>query len=490
MSNDRGMPDVINLRQQWHLGEKLGAGGFGHVYLAHSEGGQAAVVKFIPKDPGAERELLFEELAGTPNVVPILDKGEWGDFWALVMPKAERSLTDHLNKMGGRLAVGDAVPVLIDIVEALAAIADRVVHRDIKPDNILLWNGKWSLADFGISRYAEATTAPDTRKYWKTDAYAAPEQWRGERATSATDVYATGVVAYKLLAGRLPFDGKDYRQQHLESEPGSIPSIPVKLQSLIAACLYKSPQARPSPQNLLARLKEVMRPASVAGHRLQKANAIAVQQQAEATRRESITRSREERRLALCNAADESLERIWRLLHDRIMADAPATERRHESSLHSWSLAKACLIVDKAKMAESQSGEAHDPVFEIVAYSKISVASVPNRRGYKGRSHSLWYCDAQEMGVFRWYETAFMDLLPTHPNRVEPFALEPSQDSYLALSTITDVYQMAWPFTPIDQGGEGDFIERWIGWFSDAAGGLLHRPRRMPERDPKGSWRR
>lgn len=487
------MPDVINLGQRWQIGEQLGKGGFGQVYLAESERGEAAVVKLIPKDPGADRELLFEELSGTPNVVPILDKGEWGNFWALVMPRAEKSLSDYLDEAGGRLTVDDAIPVLVDVVEALAAIEGRVVHRDIKPENVLLLNGHWSLADFGIARYAEVTTAADTRKYAMSPPYAAPEQWRGEQATSATDVYALGVVAHRLLGGRLPFAGPeihDYRRQHLQADPEPIQGIPIKLQSLVAECLLKAPQARPRPQNLLVRLKSILQPTSAAGGRLQAANALAVQLQAEAARQQSVARSREERRLALCRAADESFERIFSLLHERIMADAPVTECRQEASLHSWSLMKARLLVDKPKMAESQSAEAYGPVFEIVTYSKISVSSVPSQRGYKGRSHSLWYCDAQEPGTFRWYETAFMELVPTQSMRVDPFALNPGQDSYLALSNVTDLYQLAWPFTPIDQGGEDEFIERWLGWFADAAEGSLHRPQRMPERETAGSWRR
>ena len=488
--NDRLVPDVIDLSQRWHLGEELGAGGFGQVYLAHSEDDEAAVVKLIPKDPGAHRELLFEEIAGTPNVVPILDKGEWDNFWVLVMPKAEKSLTDYLNETGGRLAVDDAIPVLVDVVEALAAIEGCVVHRDIKPDNILLLDGHWSLADFGISRYAEATTALDTRKYAMTPAYAAPEQWRGEQATSATDVYAVGVVAHQFLAGRLPFPGPeihDYRQQHLAAKPEPIRGVPVKLESLVIECLYKSPDARPRPQNLLTRLREELQPASEAGRRLQQANALAVQRQAEASRQQSVAKSMAERRLALCNAADESLERLWRLLHDRIMADAPTSEFRQEASLYSWSLMIARLIMDKPKMVEPQSGEAYDPVFEIVAFSKIAVTSVPNRHGYRGRSHSLWFCDAQEPGAFRWYETAFMDLFSEAG--VGPFALPPGQDAYEALSRAFTGSQVAWPFTPFDQGAEDDFLERWMGWFADAAEGLLHRPQQMPERDPGGSWR-
>ena len=193
---------MINLKQKWELRREIDAGGFARVYSAQSEDGASAVVKLIPKDPGAERELLFAELDGVPNVVPIVDSGEWGDHWVLVMPQAEKSLRKHLVQMNNRLIVPDAVPILIHIAEALGAIEGRVVHRDVKPENVLLLDDRWCLADFGIARYAEATTASDTSKYAMTKAYAAPEQWRGERATSATDVYAWGVLAYELLAGR------------------------------------------------------------------------------------------------------------------------------------------------------------------------------------------------------------------------------------------------------------------------------------------------
>ena len=159
------MVEKIMLSQEWVIGQQLKEGGFGKVYLARPQDGMQAVIKLFPKDPGAERELLFEDLGEVPNVMPILDSGEWGDYWILVMPKAEKSLRDHLGEMGGVTSVENTLQILVDIVQALVGIEDRVVHRDIKPENILLLNGHWCLADFGISRYAEATTAQDTRKF-------------------------------------------------------------------------------------------------------------------------------------------------------------------------------------------------------------------------------------------------------------------------------------------------------------------------------------
>ena len=489
------MAEVIHLNQEWHIGEQLGKGGFGRVYLAQARDGESAAIKLIPKSPGADREILFEELHGVPNVVPILDRGEWKDFWVLVMPKADKSLKDYLTENVEHLSIDDTVQVLSDVTQALAAMEGRIVHRDIKPDNILLMNGRWCLADFGISRYAEATTAPDTRKFSMTPPYAAPEQWRGDQATIATDVYAIGVVAYELLAGQLPFVGPeihDYRRQHLSETPESISGVPPKLHSLIDECLYKRPEARPRPQILLARLQESVRAASEAGSRLQHANAMVVQQRAEAARQESLAKSAGERRHELCEAADRSLVRVVSLLNEQVLSNAPASKGSGRAPHWSWSLNGANLSVAPSRMAEQRSEtDTYGSQFEVMAYSSIALKIKPDRHGFEGRSHSLWYCDAQEAGVFRWYETAFM-IMPLIPQRgrLDPFALRPGQDAYVALAPVMGEYQVAWPFTPIDQGDENDFLERWLGWFAEAAQGLLRHPSNMPERDPNGTWRR
>ena len=126
-----------------------------------------AVVKLVPKAPGAERELLFANPDGVPNVVPIWDKGEWNGYWFIVMPRAECSLAAYLAEHGA-LSAEEALSVLTDIADALVGLDGQVVHRDLKPDNILLSGGRWCLADFGIARYAEATTAAETAYAWRS----------------------------------------------------------------------------------------------------------------------------------------------------------------------------------------------------------------------------------------------------------------------------------------------------------------------------------
>jgi eukaryotic-like serine/threonine-protein kinase len=110
---------VIKLSREWTLGDQIGQGGFGRVFAA-SSGGTEAVVKLVPKDPGAERELLFVNLGDARNVVPIIENGEYGDFWALVMPRAEMSLRVYIDSSGDRLNLMETIAVLKDVVRCLS----------------------------------------------------------------------------------------------------------------------------------------------------------------------------------------------------------------------------------------------------------------------------------------------------------------------------------------------------------------------------------
>jgi hypothetical protein len=174
-----GQLGVVRGERVWKLGDQLNRGGMGQVFEAEASD-PPAVVKLVPKAPGAERELLFANPDGVPNVVPIWDKGEWNGYWFIVMPRADCSLAAYLAEHGALLA-DEALLVLTDIADALVGLDGQVVHRDLKPDNILLFAGRWCLADFGIARYAEATTVAETRKWAMTPPYAA----RSSGATSA-----------------------------------------------------------------------------------------------------------------------------------------------------------------------------------------------------------------------------------------------------------------------------------------------------------------
>jgi eukaryotic-like serine/threonine-protein kinase len=319
----------LQLRHDWTLGPRVGGGGFGQVFEAHSEseGIRPAVAKLVPKVPGAQRELLFADLGGIRNVVPVIDSGETHDHWVLVMPRAEMSLRQHIIAAGGALDLESTIAVTTDIATALSDMEGKVVHRDLKPENVLRLDARWCLADFGISRYAEATTAPDTQKYALTAPYAAPERWRAERATGATDVYALGVIAYELLSGSWPFRGPqfhDFREQHLHADPAPLTNVPTALASIIAECLYKSAGARPSPANLLARLEAVQRvPASAGRMRLREVNGENVARLGQVARQASAARSDAEKRRDLVRDAQVSFRQMSEKVRAAILADAP-----------------------------------------------------------------------------------------------------------------------------------------------------------------------
>ncbi len=489
----------MNLRfdQEWVIGEQIGGGGFGRVYAASSPGCADAVVKLVPKSPGAERELLFADLASARNVVPIIDSGETEDSWVLVMPRAKESLREHIDEHGGALDVPASIAILRDVAVALAELAGVVVHRDLKPENILLLGESWCLADFGISRYADATTATNTRKHALSAPYAAPERWRDERATPATDIYSLGVIGYELISGTRPFAGpaiSDFREQHLHGRPADLNAAPAGLEALIEECLDKTPESRPSAATFLARVERVSRPATSPGlARLQEANRAAVGRQSETARRRSEERTAAERLAALAEAASTRFARIAEALLEAVSLSAPAASVAPDKN-GGWRirLGQSELELDPpTPTLASPWGSWEVPAFTVVAHSAIGVRIPPDRHEYEGRSHSLWYCDAQDPNHFQWFETSFM-ISPMIPKqgRQDPFALNPGESAAKALWTGMSEFQAAWPFEPLVIGDLDTFIDRWATWFAQAAEGQLRHPSSMPERQAEGTWRR
>lgn len=485
-------PTTISLNRLWKMAGQFDSGGFATVYEAEADDGSPAVLKLVPKAAGADRELLFEELSGLPNIIPILDTGEWEDYYVLAMPRAEKSLRKHLEDNGGQLAVDEARAVLVDIAETLSSLEAEVVHRDLKPENVLLYEGKWCLADFGIARYAEASTAADTRKYSMTPPYAAPEQWRSERASSATDVYALGIMAFELLQGERPFPGPDFRQQHLEVPAPSVDGCPPSLASLVSECLYKPAAARPTPANILARLQSSHKTSSPSIEKLQDVQMAVAEKRGEEAAQASAQQSREVTRQELLHVGQQSLQSILDTLRDRALEGAPATQVSTSGGGLLLKLANGVLGVDEVQTAPADCLAAfdYDAPFDVIAYAAIAARKPRDRYDYEGRAHSLWFCDAHDAGIYRWYEVAFMvSPLIGQRSTLDPFALPP-MDEYAgsALAPVTDVRQIAWQPVPFDQGEEEQFIERWLGWFAAAADESLSHPRSMPE-DSGGRFR-
>jgi serine/threonine-protein kinase len=490
---------VVQLSRQWVLGPRLGSGGFGAVFAATDEDGTSAAAKFVPKVPGAERELLFAQLDGVRNVVPVIDSGEDDESWVLVMPRARHSLADVVADAGGPLPLDEALTVLRDVATALADLAarpDGVVHRDIKPGNVLLLDGGWCLADFGISRYAEASTAPDTRKLAMSPPYAAPERWNVERATARTDVYAVGVMAFELLTGAYPFPGpgwEEFRDQHLHHEPPALPSAPPRLAALVGECLQKPPGARPTPEALLARLQRAR------GAELQGGAgdlAAAYQQQVGHSAADgaaaSRARSEEQRRASLAAAASRSLNTIAERLLSVVLDAAPVQVQRRPEMSWIVELGSTKFGLSAPTPFDGRSwGGWEGPPFDVVASATVTVVIPTDRHGYEGRSHSLYYCDAQQEGSYAWFETAFMaDPLSSVHTGQDPFALPPGEQAAKALWPGLAEYHVAWPVTELVLGDLDEFVDRWVGWFAAGVQGRLSHPSRMPERPVDGTWRR
>ena len=348
----------------------------------------------------------------------------------------------------------------------------------------MLYQGQWCLADFGIARYSEAMTAPETQKYFFTPAYAAPEQWRHERATPATDVYAFGVAAFELLQGHKPFPGPDLRNQHLHQDPPAPMGCGPSLGSLITECLTKAPQARPTPANILMRLRKSQQPSSPGAASLQMANQQIVTRQIQAGTAASVQKSLEDQRRELFNAARRSFEPILEELIVQIQdaASAATLTRRHNLTVQ---FEEGKLLVGPIQPVPSNCLAIFDrpAPFDVIAATAIEIRQPANRYGYEGRSHSLWYCNAQEEGVYRWFETAFM-ISPfiARMSTMNPFSLAPNdENAALAFSPTLAEYQVAWETLPFDQGNEEQFLNRWMQLLAGAASGRLQNPQRMPE---------
>jgi serine/threonine protein kinase len=243
--------------------QRLGPiGGFGAVFVGWDEESNEVAVKRLHVQAGhaAHRELsIASDLMrrDLDHIVPVLDAGQDAetDRYFLVMPICEGSLEDHLADPAADLGMVLAKEVTDAVILALLEVTD-ITHRDLKPGNILRHDGQWKLCDFGIAKFVEDATSIETLRGALTPEYAAPEQWRGERAGSATDVYALGCIIFRLVHGTTPFSGTfdDVARHHIESVPPSLDSVAPRISSFVSHMLRKRMMSRPS----LTRCAEVL----------------------------------------------------------------------------------------------------------------------------------------------------------------------------------------------------------------------------------------
>jgi serine/threonine-protein kinase len=287
MTPDEGarmvMPERLGaaLAGRYTVERELGAGGMATVYLAHDVRHDRKVALKVLREElsaslGKERFLREIKVAAAlqhPHILPLYDSGAAGDLLFYVMPYVDGpSLRDRLAKEG-ELPIPEAVRILRDIADALTeAHRHGVVHRDLKPENVMLRGRHALVMDFGVAKaLSEATGRQSLTTVGValgTPTYMAPEQAVADpHVDHRADIYAFGVVAYELLAGRPPFTGSSPQQvlaAHVTSTPEPIATcrpVPAALAALVMRCLEKRPADRPqSAEELVPQLEALMTP--------------------------------------------------------------------------------------------------------------------------------------------------------------------------------------------------------------------------------------
>ena len=270
------------LADHYRIIREIGAGGMATVYLAedlkhHREVAVKVLRPELSATIGGERFLREIETVARfqhPHVLPLLDSGVAGGFLYYVMPYVDGdSLRDRLAK-AGEFTIHDAVRILVEVTDALAyAHARGVVHRDIKPDNILMSGRHALVTDFGVSKaLSEASGSrhvTTTGVALGTPAYMAPEQATADpNVDHRADIYAVGALGYELIAGHAPFRGANAQEvlaAHVTKIPEPLTSqraaCPPPLSAVIMKCLEKRPADRwQSADALLSALEPLATP--------------------------------------------------------------------------------------------------------------------------------------------------------------------------------------------------------------------------------------
>jgi predicted Ser/Thr protein kinase len=260
---------VVVVRQQtiagrYELKYVLGTGGMSSVYCAFDTLLERNVALKVLHDQYGDDEEYVERFRSEarsvaqlshPNIVTVIDRGEEDGKQFIVFEVIEGENLKELVERGGPLPVRRALELGLQVGGALAfAHGQGLVHRDVKPQNVLLNDeGRAKVTDFGIARVLDAVGQTETGTVLGTSHYIAPEQARGEQIDAQTDIYSFGVVLYELLTGEVPYPGDNFLTvalKHVNDPSPSVldrrPDTPLRLASLIERCMAKAPADRPA----------------------------------------------------------------------------------------------------------------------------------------------------------------------------------------------------------------------------------------------------
>lgn len=239
--------------------EMIGGGGMANVYLAHDMIlDRDVAVKVLRLDFADDEEFIrrFHREAQSatslahPNIVSIYDVGEEDSIYYIVMEYVKGQTLKQYIQKHSPVRIEDALNIMQQLTSAIShAHQNHIIHRDIKPHNILMnEEGMVKITDFGIAMALTATSITQTNSVLGSVHYLSPEQARGGMANKKSDIYSLGIVMFELLTGRLPFSGESavsIALKHLQSETPSIrrwnPSIPQSVENIVLKATAKDP---------------------------------------------------------------------------------------------------------------------------------------------------------------------------------------------------------------------------------------------------------
>ncbi len=259
LDTGRILPDGNILADRYRIERLLGVGAMGMVYLAHDQQlGIDVALKTLRMD-GAARELSLERFRSElvlarqishRNVVRIHDIGQADDVYFITMDYVDGQSLKQLLDLDGKIPPERASAIAADLAEALAeAHRAGVVHRDVKPANVLIADDRALLTDFGIARSLHTEGLTRTGEIVGTLDYLSPEQARGQEVDGRSDIYSLGLLLYEMLSGQRPFTGETAEEvlaQRTLASPRELKdtTVPAALKKILKRCLAVDPDDR------------------------------------------------------------------------------------------------------------------------------------------------------------------------------------------------------------------------------------------------------